>query len=71
MLSACFRGGGGKTEVFDLPGFGVLLAGIAFCIMSMNVCLQLKPDQDPMDHYAVKLFTHIHINVIIVIMFIN
>jgi hypothetical protein len=29
VLCNCFREGGGKMELFDLPGFCVLLAGIA------------------------------------------
>jgi hypothetical protein len=42
-------------------------------ILSMNVCLQSKLEQDPiipMDHYAVKISTK-YIFVIIVIMFIS
>ncbi len=49
-------GGGGKMEVFDLPGFGVLLSGIPLYNV-YEFMSRLKPDQDPMDHYAVKLFT--------------
>jgi hypothetical protein len=36
--------GGGKMEVFHLPDVGVLLEKLV--IMSVNVCLQLIPDQD-------------------------
>jgi hypothetical protein len=52
-----FRVGGGKIEVFYLPGFGVLLAGIA--LYNVHECVPaVKISPGPMDDYVVKLFTH-------------
>jgi hypothetical protein len=55
VLCTFCRDGGGKMEVFNLPDFDVLLGGTALH-NSMNMRLRLIPDQDPIDHYAVKLF---------------
>jgi hypothetical protein len=51
-------------QVFDVPGFGVLLAGIALfyiyeCV-SVVYSSNFIPDQDSIDHYAVKIFTQMY-----------
>jgi hypothetical protein len=59
VVSTFCRDRGGRMEVFDLPDLDVLLGGTALH-NSMNTRLRLIPDQDHMDHYAVKHFPRIY-----------